>query len=100
MPTIIEQHRDKLEALCKKHHITYLALFGSYARGDNTPDSDVDLLVEFAEGYTKGLAFFGVKEELSNVLQHDVDLVEKAALNRHIAPYIEDDLTTIYETEQ
>ena len=41
--------------LCQRHHIRRLALFGSQARGEQRPDSDVDLLVEFAPGYVPGL---------------------------------------------
>ena len=41
---------DKIAALCRRYGVAKLSLFGSAARGEMTPDSDVDLLVEFAPG--------------------------------------------------
>lgn len=49
-------------------------LFGSVLRDDFGPDSDVDVLVEFAEGKTPGLAFFAMQNELSRLLSRTVDL--------------------------
>ena len=43
-------------------------------RSDFRPDSDVDVLVEFAPGFVPGLAFFGMEEELSSILGRKVDL--------------------------
>jgi predicted nucleotidyltransferase len=45
-----EVPRAKLAALCRKYHVRRLGLFGSAARGELTPESDVDLLVEFEPG--------------------------------------------------
>jgi predicted nucleotidyltransferase len=42
--------RAKVAALCRKYHVRRLGLFGSAARGELTPDSDIDLLVEFEAG--------------------------------------------------
>jgi hypothetical protein len=51
-----------------------LSLFGSVLQDDFRPDSDVDVLVEFEPGYVPGLAFFGMEEELSQILGRKVDL--------------------------
>ena len=51
-----------------------LALFGSVLRDDFTPDSDVDVLVEFDEGKTPGFAYFTMQEELSDILRRRADL--------------------------
>jgi predicted nucleotidyltransferase len=61
-------------AFCRRHHIRRLSLFGSVLRSDFRPDSDVDVLVEFEPGYVPGLAFFGMEEELSQILGRKVDL--------------------------
>jgi len=61
-------------AFCRRHHIRRLSLFGSVLRSDFRPDSDVDVLVEFEPGYVPGLAFFGMEEELSQILDRKVDL--------------------------
>jgi predicted nucleotidyltransferase len=66
--------QEQIEAFCKRHHIRRLSLFGSVLGHDFRSDSDVDVLVEFAPGFTPGLAFFGMQEELSAMLGREVDL--------------------------
>jgi len=51
-----------------------MALFGSVLRDDFAPASDVDILVEFEQGRTPGLAFFGLERELGEMLGRKVDL--------------------------
>ena len=41
----LSKHQDKITAVAKQSGITYLGLFGSYARGEQTPESDIDLLL-------------------------------------------------------
>ena len=65
---------EKISDFCRRHHIRKLALFGSVLREDFKPDSDVDVLVEFEEGHIPGLAFFSMERELSEILNHKVDL--------------------------
>lgn len=70
----IEVSKEAIAAFCRRHHIRTLALFGSVLRDDLTPDSDVDVLVEFEPGHTPGLAFFAMQRELSAMLGRNVDL--------------------------
>jgi predicted nucleotidyltransferase len=65
MKAKIDIPKKELEELCKRHHIKSLALFGSVLRNDFTPESDIDVLVEFEPGYTPGFAFFDIQAELS-----------------------------------
>jgi predicted nucleotidyltransferase len=65
---------DALAELCRRYHISRLALFGSVLRPDFRPDSDIDVLVEFEPGQTPGLAFFDIEAELSQLLGRRVDL--------------------------
>jgi len=75
----------KLAELCKHYHIRRLALFGSALRDDFGPHSDVDVLVEFEEGHTPGLAFIDIQDELSTLLGgREVDLVTPKFLNDRI----------------
>ena len=67
--------RKKLAAFCRRYHIQKLAFFGSVLREDFKPSSDVDVLVEFEKGYTPGLAFFAMPEELKEILGREVDLL-------------------------
>jgi len=67
--------RRKLVAFCRKYNIQKLAFFGSVLRDDFRSTSDVDILVEFKKGYTPGLAFFAMPDELKKILGRDVDLL-------------------------
>jgi len=64
-----------LAALCRRHGIRKLSLFGSVLRGTARPDSDIDLLVEFEPGRTPGLiAISAIEIELGQALGRKVDL--------------------------
>lgn len=62
-------NRDALGSLCRRHHIRRLSLFGSVLKGTSKPESDVDLLVEFAPDAKPGLLTMAAIEiELSQML--------------------------------
>ncbi|MBI2887313.1 MAG: nucleotidyltransferase family protein [Chloroflexi bacterium] len=85
-----------LQDICEGNGITYLALFGSYARGEATPGSDVDLLVRFSQ--PKGLiALVKIQRELSEKLGRPVDLVTEASLSPYLRNRIKAQLRPIYE---
>ena len=70
------------------HHIRKLAVFGSVLHGDARPDSDLDVLVEFEPGHVPGLAFFGMEQELSELLGRKVDLNTP----QFLSPYFRDEV--------
>ena len=74
MSVKIEVPKEAIAAFCRRHHIRQLAFFGSVLRNDFTPESDVDVLVEFEPGQTPGFAFVGMQEELAEILGREVDL--------------------------
>jgi predicted nucleotidyltransferase len=78
--------REKISDFCRKHHIRKLALFGSVLREDFKPESDVDVLVEFEQGHIPGFAFFSMEKELSEILNHKVDLNTP----QFLSPYFRD----------
>jgi uncharacterized protein len=71
----IKVPRREIVVFCKKHRIQKLAFFGSVLREDFNSTSDVDVLVEFEQGYTPGLAFFAMPEELKTILGREVDFL-------------------------
>jgi uncharacterized protein len=75
--------KKKLANFCRKHHIRKMALFGSVLRDDFSPDSDIDVLVEFEAGHIPGLAFFAMEAELSEILERRVELHTPAFLSPH-----------------
>ena len=71
----------------KKYFVSNLGLFGSYVRGDQSENSDIDALVEFSKPI--GLFhFLRLQEYLEEILEEKVDLVSKNALKKRIAEHI------------
>lgn len=66
--------QERIKEYCQRHHITKLALFGSVLRDDFSPESDIDVLVEFDPDHIPGLSFFTMECELSDILGRKVDL--------------------------
>lgn len=74
---------DRIERFCRQHRIRKLSLFGSILHDDFSPDSDVDVLVEFEPGARTGFAFFGMQDELSAILGRRVDLNTPQCLSKY-----------------
>ena len=86
-----------LAEFCKRNHIRKLAFFGSVLRDDFGPQSDVDVLVEFEEGHTPGLAFIDIQDELSKLLGgREIDLVTPKFLNDRIKDRVLKEVSVVY----
>jgi uncharacterized protein len=81
---IIRQH---LQKLTQEYNISYLGIFGSYIRDEQKEDSDLDILVEFSK-VPDLFEFIGLKQELSEILGVEVDLVMKDGLKSGIGKSI------------
>jgi predicted nucleotidyltransferase len=78
MIDLIQQHRERIVALCRTYGVKRLELFGSAASGAfDSGVSDVDFFYEFDPTDTRNLAdrFFGLLEDLESLLKRRVDLV-------------------------
>ena len=73
-----------------------MALFGSVIRNDFTPESDVDVLVEFEPGRTPGLAFFAMRRELTELLGRQVDLNTAQWLSPYFRQEVLEEAEEIY----
>lgn len=83
MLAAIDQHRAEITALCRRHDVRSLDLFGSATGADfDETRSDVDFLVEFGDASPDGAAdrYFGLREGLQALLGHPVDLVMRTAM--------------------
>lgn len=78
------------EHLFSKYPLKSLAIFGSVSRGDNRPDSDVDIMVEFSKPV--GMEFLDLAFELEDLLGCKVDLVTRNGVKDRYFKYIEPDL--------
>jgi len=81
---LLFQNRARIRAL----GVRRLGLFGSFARGGQAIQSDVDLLVEFEEGQKTFDNFMHLSFLLEEVLQRRAELVTLEALSPHIGPYV------------
>jgi predicted nucleotidyltransferase len=77
---IIQKHKKELE---EKFGLRKIGIFGSYVRGDQVQDSDIDILVEIERpmGFIK---FIKLENHLSQILDSKVDIVTKKALKPYI----------------
>jgi uncharacterized protein len=86
----------RLAELCEKYGIAELSVFGSVARGDARPDSDVDLLYVRVPGNDLGMLYFTLQEDLEKLFGRPVDLVPKDGLHRVIRDQILADAQVLY----
>lgn len=79
--------KEPIEEFCRRWGITELALFGSVLREDFSPDSDVDILVQFAPDIRRTLFdMVRMEDELRGIVGRDVDLVSRRAVERSRNP--------------
>ena len=83
-------NQQRLSELCRKYGIRKLSVFGSTVRGEQTAESDIDLLVEFdPERHLSLIERESLEVEMSALFGgRRVDLVNRKYLNRHISPMI------------
>lgn len=95
-----EELKEKIVPVLLPYGVKRIALFGSVARGEETPESDVDLLITLKpreERPPLGLRWFGLEHELGQILGRQVEMVNESALKPRVRPYIERDLVILYE---
>jgi predicted nucleotidyltransferase len=83
--TVVKQKREEILQIAAGHGARSVRVFGSLARGDARPDSDVDLLVKLDPGRSL-LDIIAIKQDLEDLLGRNVDVVTEAA----VSPYIRD----------
>lgn len=88
----ITKLKTKIVPILKQHNIVKAGIFGSYARGEQRPDSDIDILVELSPDKRMSLfQFAGIKVELEEHLGKKVDLVQYKQIKPIIKNYILND---------
>ena len=87
---IIKEHRQELE---QKYKVKSMAIYGSYARGEQTKESDVDVLVEFSGPV--GFLFIHLADYLEEIFGVKVDLITPEAIKPNRRKYIMEDLTYV-----
>ena len=92
-----QQIIKKIAEYFKTQPVLKAWLFGSFSRGEERPDSDIDILVALDYSQPVGLRFFGMYEDLKELLGRNVDLV----VDRSLAPFarksVDRDKILVYE---
>jgi hypothetical protein len=96
LPSGLTLPMGRIAEICRKYRVKELAVFGSAARGDMRPDSDLDLLVEFLPEAKIGWEFFELEEELARALARKVDLGSKRSLKPWVRQDVLRDARIIY----
>jgi predicted nucleotidyltransferase len=85
-----------LQELCRRNNVSKLSVFGSFARGEDRPGSDIDLLVEFSE--PKGLFdLVALEIQLSEQLGRKVDLLTEQSVSPYLRDSIRRDLRVLFD---
>lgn len=83
---LLEENREQI----KEFGVSKLGLFGSYAKGEQIEDSDINFIVEFNEGMKSYQSLLDLTDFLEHVFQHKVDVVTKQAIASWLKPYIDE----------
>ena len=95
----IHDLKKEIPAMCEKYKIAYVDAFGSIARLEQVENSDIDLIIEFAEPRKENLSFrfFGFLHDLEDRFHHKVDiLTEKSLKNPFLRAGVNRDRIRIY----
>jgi uncharacterized protein len=87
---------DQLREVCRENGISRLGVFGSVARGEDTPESDVDLLIELSKPIGL-IEFIRLEDKFVEVLERKVDLATEDSLHPLIRQSVLKDLKVLYE---
>lgn len=87
---------DRLDAVCRRYGISTLLVFGSVARGESTPSSDIDLLYDLRPGARLGWEVDDLADELAEVFGRPVDLVARAALHPMLRAAVLEEARPVY----
>jgi uncharacterized protein len=88
---ILDRLRQNERAL-REQGVVHAALFGSRARGDNRPDSDIDIMIDIAPEAVRDIyAYVGLKDYIAELFVDRVDVVDRQALKSYVRPTAESD---------
>ena len=100
LPKVLRRRglEEKLSDICMKNNVVFLAVFGSFVRGEQNKKSDVDIAIEFDKSKGKTLLdLVRLEDELSKVFKRKVDLGVFSSLNPYVAEDVKREMRVIYE---
>ena len=87
---------ERLRDVCERYGVASLEVFGSAARNEDRPDSDVDLLYVLKPHARLGFRLFDLEDELGNLFGRPVDLVSRKSINKYIRERVLADAQPLY----
>jgi predicted nucleotidyltransferase len=93
----IQEIKNKIRPILKRHDVKKAAIFGSYARGDQNKKSDVDILVEYKNDDKSLFDIMDLQADLEKALSKKVDLGEFSAIRPRIKEKILSEQVPVYE---
>ena len=89
---------QKLVKICEENDVVFMAIFGSFVRGEQKNKSDIDIAIEFDKNKPKSLLdLVHVEYELSKIFKRKVDLGIFSSLNPYIIEDVKKEMRIIYE---
>ena len=93
----LEVPTERIADLCRRHGIQELSVFGSAARNDMRPDSDVDIMIEFFPETNYGWTEYqAIESELRTIFGRPVDLGTKKYIKPHVKAHILKEARLLY----
>lgn len=86
---VIKKLEAAAPAIRSTFGVTRIGIFGSFARGEETKKSDVDVVVDFAEGHATLKNFVALAERLEALFMRNVDLITVEGIDKYIRPRVE-----------
>lgn len=97
----LQNMEEQIIPILKNHGVEFAGLFGSVARGEAREDSDIDIVVRFSPQKQIGLfGFVGIRQDLSDMLQRNVDLFTENSIDKYIRAEVSRDLRVLYGQRQ
>jgi len=89
---------EKLAEICRKNDIVFMAIFGSFVRGEQKRKSDIDIAIEFERNSEKSLLdLVKIENELRKIFRRKVDLVIFSSLNPYVLEGVKKEMRVIYD---
>ena len=97
MTTALQDISKTVAPVMRRYGIKRAKVYGSFARGEEREDSDVDLLITLGDKKLSIWDFVGLRNELEENLHRSVDVITDTSVLPQLKPYIEADATLVYE---
>lgn len=90
--------KEKLEEICRQNNVVFMAMFGSFSRGQQTKKSDIDIAIKYKKGISKSLLdLIELEYNLKRIFGRKIDLGTYDSINPYVKGYVNKDLRIIYE---